>query len=272
MTGFDVCVECGDLDTTSIVLISSRDATDYRLADRVEQRPWLRAEGRALRRRPSSPSSGEGAPLRARRRSPRSSRRRSRSLSSSRATTTTNPWLVAGVRGQPPASRSSSQASSHSGGALRTRPAFSSRRPVTSGSSRRLTEVEQPVGLDDRIHPRQSGARRLRGPHPRVSRRHAERARPLAHRRRRWSGDPREPRRRLVERAAGHGMRPVSGERDRDHGQPRRPRCRRSSPGRSSSASSSSGSPRSSSNAGAGPRPRSGGRSVRSIASCGIAI
>ena len=29
MTGFDVCVECGDLDTTSVVLVSSRDATDY---------------------------------------------------------------------------------------------------------------------------------------------------------------------------------------------------------------------------------------------------
>jgi DNA-binding NarL/FixJ family response regulator len=29
MTGFDVCVECGDLDTTSIVLVSSRDAADY---------------------------------------------------------------------------------------------------------------------------------------------------------------------------------------------------------------------------------------------------
>lgn len=29
MTGFDVCVECGDLDATSVVLVSSRDATDY---------------------------------------------------------------------------------------------------------------------------------------------------------------------------------------------------------------------------------------------------
>lgn len=29
MTGFDVCVECGDLDTTSIVLTSSRDAADF---------------------------------------------------------------------------------------------------------------------------------------------------------------------------------------------------------------------------------------------------
>ena len=29
MTGFDVCVECGDLDTTSVVLVSSRDAADY---------------------------------------------------------------------------------------------------------------------------------------------------------------------------------------------------------------------------------------------------
>jgi DNA-binding NarL/FixJ family response regulator len=29
MTGFDVCVECGDLDSTSIVLVSSRDASDY---------------------------------------------------------------------------------------------------------------------------------------------------------------------------------------------------------------------------------------------------
>ena len=29
MTGFDVCVECGDLDVTSIVLTSSRDASDF---------------------------------------------------------------------------------------------------------------------------------------------------------------------------------------------------------------------------------------------------
>ena len=29
MTGFDVCVECGDLDETAIVLVSSRDAADY---------------------------------------------------------------------------------------------------------------------------------------------------------------------------------------------------------------------------------------------------
>jgi len=29
MTGFDVCVECGDLETTAVVLVSSRDATDY---------------------------------------------------------------------------------------------------------------------------------------------------------------------------------------------------------------------------------------------------
>jgi CheY-like chemotaxis protein len=29
MSGFDVCVECGDLDATSVVLVSSRDATDY---------------------------------------------------------------------------------------------------------------------------------------------------------------------------------------------------------------------------------------------------
>jgi DNA-binding NarL/FixJ family response regulator len=29
MSGFDVCVECGDLDRTSVVLVSSRDATDY---------------------------------------------------------------------------------------------------------------------------------------------------------------------------------------------------------------------------------------------------
>jgi DNA-binding NarL/FixJ family response regulator len=29
MTGFDVCTECGDLDTTSVVLVSSRDAADY---------------------------------------------------------------------------------------------------------------------------------------------------------------------------------------------------------------------------------------------------
>jgi DNA-binding NarL/FixJ family response regulator len=30
MTGFDICEECGDLDTTAIVLVSSRDACDYR--------------------------------------------------------------------------------------------------------------------------------------------------------------------------------------------------------------------------------------------------
>ncbi|TFH22024.1 MAG: response regulator [Myxococcales bacterium] len=29
MTGFDICVECGDLESTSIVLVSSRDAIDF---------------------------------------------------------------------------------------------------------------------------------------------------------------------------------------------------------------------------------------------------
>jgi DNA-binding NarL/FixJ family response regulator len=29
MTGFDICEECGDLDQTAIVLVSSRDAGDY---------------------------------------------------------------------------------------------------------------------------------------------------------------------------------------------------------------------------------------------------
>jgi DNA-binding NarL/FixJ family response regulator len=29
MTGFDICEECGDLDETAIVLVSSRDADDY---------------------------------------------------------------------------------------------------------------------------------------------------------------------------------------------------------------------------------------------------
>ena len=29
MTGFDVCIECGDLDKTCVVLVSSRDVTDY---------------------------------------------------------------------------------------------------------------------------------------------------------------------------------------------------------------------------------------------------
>ena len=29
MTGFDICEECGDLDETAIVLVSSRDAGDY---------------------------------------------------------------------------------------------------------------------------------------------------------------------------------------------------------------------------------------------------
>jgi len=29
MTGFDICEECGDLDQTAVVLVSSRDAEDY---------------------------------------------------------------------------------------------------------------------------------------------------------------------------------------------------------------------------------------------------
>ena len=29
MTGFDVCEECGDLDHTAVVLVSSRDSSDY---------------------------------------------------------------------------------------------------------------------------------------------------------------------------------------------------------------------------------------------------
>lgn len=29
MTGFDVCKECGDLDHTAVVLVSSRDGEDY---------------------------------------------------------------------------------------------------------------------------------------------------------------------------------------------------------------------------------------------------
>jgi DNA-binding NarL/FixJ family response regulator len=29
MTGFDVCRECGDLDRTAVVLVSSRDSADY---------------------------------------------------------------------------------------------------------------------------------------------------------------------------------------------------------------------------------------------------
>jgi DNA-binding NarL/FixJ family response regulator len=29
MNGFDVCEECGDLDETAIILVSSRDATEY---------------------------------------------------------------------------------------------------------------------------------------------------------------------------------------------------------------------------------------------------
>ena len=29
MTGFDVCEECGDLDHTAVVLVSSRDGSDY---------------------------------------------------------------------------------------------------------------------------------------------------------------------------------------------------------------------------------------------------
>ena len=50
MSGFDVCVECGDLDTTSgrARLEPRRDR--LRLADRVERGPRLRAEGRSLRR------------------------------------------------------------------------------------------------------------------------------------------------------------------------------------------------------------------------------
>jgi DNA-binding NarL/FixJ family response regulator len=35
MTGFDVCVECGDLDETSVVLVSSRDGSDF--GDLVER-------------------------------------------------------------------------------------------------------------------------------------------------------------------------------------------------------------------------------------------
>ena len=30
MTGFDVCVECGELEGTAVVLVSSRDDSDYR--------------------------------------------------------------------------------------------------------------------------------------------------------------------------------------------------------------------------------------------------
>jgi DNA-binding NarL/FixJ family response regulator len=29
MSGFDVCVECGDIDETAIVLVSSRDGSDF---------------------------------------------------------------------------------------------------------------------------------------------------------------------------------------------------------------------------------------------------
>ena len=29
MTGFDICEECGDLDRTAVVLVSSRDSTDF---------------------------------------------------------------------------------------------------------------------------------------------------------------------------------------------------------------------------------------------------
>jgi DNA-binding NarL/FixJ family response regulator len=29
MTGFDICAECGDLDRTAVVLVSSRDGSDY---------------------------------------------------------------------------------------------------------------------------------------------------------------------------------------------------------------------------------------------------
>jgi DNA-binding NarL/FixJ family response regulator len=35
MSGFDVCIECGDLDQTSVVLVSSRDSADY--GDLIEQ-------------------------------------------------------------------------------------------------------------------------------------------------------------------------------------------------------------------------------------------
>jgi len=35
MTGFAVCEECGDLDETAIVLVSSRDGADY--GDLIEQ-------------------------------------------------------------------------------------------------------------------------------------------------------------------------------------------------------------------------------------------
>ena len=56
MTGFDVCVECGDLDTTSVVLVSSRDATDYGHLIESSGATGLRAEGGALRRRPLGPA------------------------------------------------------------------------------------------------------------------------------------------------------------------------------------------------------------------------
>ena len=50
MTGFDVCIECGDLDKTSVVLVSSRDATDYgSLIESSGARGFV-AEGRALGR------------------------------------------------------------------------------------------------------------------------------------------------------------------------------------------------------------------------------
>jgi DNA-binding NarL/FixJ family response regulator len=29
MSGFDVCIECGDIDETAIVLVSSRDGSDF---------------------------------------------------------------------------------------------------------------------------------------------------------------------------------------------------------------------------------------------------
>lgn len=35
MTGFDVCRECGDLDETAVVLVSSRDGADF--GDVIEQ-------------------------------------------------------------------------------------------------------------------------------------------------------------------------------------------------------------------------------------------
>lgn len=42
MSGFDVCVECGDVDETAVILVSSRDGSDFGdLVDRCGARGFI---------------------------------------------------------------------------------------------------------------------------------------------------------------------------------------------------------------------------------------